>query len=156
MGQGQLLSSYLHAQPLSLVLNLDVPDSIILSRISDRFIHPASGRVYNVNYNPPQIPGIDDITGEPLHKRADDDDAQIVLKRLKNFSEQTQPLLDFYGNKLVHTLKGETSDEIWVQLESFIQSGWPHLKVRDEWKRKQQSPLEGTTLAEATIAAASS
>jgi len=56
----------------------------------------------------------------------------------------------------VHTLKGETSDEIWVQLESFIQSGWPHLKVRDEWKRKQQSPLEGTTLAEATIAAASS
>lgn len=58
--------------PLSLVVNLDVPDGVILSRISDRWVHLASGRVYNMSYNPPKIEGFDDQTGEPLTKRPDD------------------------------------------------------------------------------------
>lgn len=58
--------------PLSLIVNLDVADEIILSRISDRWVHLPSGRVYNLSYNPPKVPGLDDETGEPLAKRPDD------------------------------------------------------------------------------------
>lgn len=58
--------------PLTLVVNIDVPDNIILQRISDRWIHPSSGRVYNMSYNRPKVDGVDDITGEPLVKRPDD------------------------------------------------------------------------------------
>jgi adenylate kinase len=58
--------------PLNLVVNLDVPDEIILARISDRWVHLPSGRVYNLSYNRPRVDGIDDETGEPLTKRPDD------------------------------------------------------------------------------------
>lgn len=58
--------------PLSLVVNLDVPDQVILGRISDRWVHLPSGRVYNLSYNRPKVDGLDDETGEPLTKRPDD------------------------------------------------------------------------------------
>lgn len=58
--------------PLSLVVNLDVPDEVILGRISDRWVHLPSGRVYNMSYNRPKVDGFDDATGEPLTKRPDD------------------------------------------------------------------------------------
>lgn len=58
--------------PLTLIVNLDVADEVILSRISDRWVHLPSGRVYNLEYNPPKVPGRDDETGEPLIKRPDD------------------------------------------------------------------------------------
>lgn len=58
--------------PLTLVVNLDVPDDVILSRISDRWVHLNSGRVYNMSYNRPKVEGYDDHTGEPLTKRPDD------------------------------------------------------------------------------------
>lgn len=58
--------------PLNLVVNLDVPDEVILSRISDRWVHLPSGRVYNLSYNQPRVDGLDDETGEPLTKRPDD------------------------------------------------------------------------------------
>jgi adenylate kinase family enzyme len=58
--------------PLTLVVNLDVPDEVILSRISDRWVHLPSGRVYNMSYNRPKVAGFDDQTGEPLIKRPDD------------------------------------------------------------------------------------
>jgi hypothetical protein len=61
-----------HNTPLTLVVNIDVPDDVILQRISDRWIHATSGRVYNMSYNRPRVTGIDDETGEPLTKRPDD------------------------------------------------------------------------------------
>ena len=67
--------------PLSLVVNLDVPDDVILSRISDRWVHLPSGRVYNMSYNPPKIDGLDDETGEPLTKRPDDNPVRISAAR---------------------------------------------------------------------------
>ncbi len=57
---------------LNVVLNLDVPHHVILKRIDDRWIHAQSGRVYNYSFNPPKINGLDDLTGEPLSKRSDD------------------------------------------------------------------------------------
>lgn len=63
--------------PLSLIINLDVPDEVILSRISDRWVHLPSGRVYNLSYNPPKVSGLDDATGEPLTKRPDDNPVSL-------------------------------------------------------------------------------
>ena len=64
--------------PLTLVVNLDVPDGVILSRISDRWVHLPSGRVYNMSYNAPRVPGFDDQTGEPLTKRPDDNPVRTL------------------------------------------------------------------------------
>ena len=61
-----------HNIPLTLVVNLDVPDEVILRRISDRWVHLPSGRIYNMSYNRPKVEGFDDETGEPLTKRPDD------------------------------------------------------------------------------------
>ncbi|KAG8822962.1 hypothetical protein FRC17_009434, partial [Serendipita sp. 399] len=74
VGQGRLLDAHLrgNSTPLTLIINLDVPDEVILSRISDRWVHLKSGRVYNTSYNKPRVPGVDDVTGEPLNKRPDD------------------------------------------------------------------------------------
>jgi nucleoside-triphosphate--adenylate kinase len=63
--------------PLSLVVNLDVPDEVILARISDRWVHLPSGRVYNLSYNRPRVDGLDDETGEPLTKRPDDNPVRV-------------------------------------------------------------------------------
>jgi len=65
--------------PLTLVVSLDVPDDIILSRISDRRIHVPSGRVYNMSYNRPRVEGFDDQTGEPLTRRPDDNLVSVFL-----------------------------------------------------------------------------
>lgn len=67
-----MLPARQQGMPLSLVVNLDVPDRVILDRISDRWVHPPSGRVYNLSYNRPKHDGLDDVTGEPLSKRPDD------------------------------------------------------------------------------------
>ncbi len=79
------------------VLNIDVPDNILIRRLSGRRVHAASGRVYNLETNPPQVPGLDDITGEPIIQREDDKEATIA-RRLEVFRRQTQPMVDFYAN----------------------------------------------------------
>ncbi|MBQ8706687.1 MAG: adenylate kinase [Succinivibrionaceae bacterium] len=77
------------------VLELNVPDEDIVKRMSGRRVHLASGRTYHVVYNPPKQEGLDDVTGEPLIIR-DDDKPETVLKRLKVYHDQTQPLIDYY------------------------------------------------------------
>ncbi len=82
--------------PLDFVIEIDVSDEEIVKRLSGRRIHPASGRTYHMIYNPPQVDSVDDITGEPLIHREDDDE-QTVRKRLAVYHEQTQPLLNYYA-----------------------------------------------------------
>jgi adenylate kinase len=82
---------------LDYVLEIDVPFDAIIERMSGRRSHPASGRTYHVKFNPPKVPGQDDVTGEPLIQR-DDDKAETVQKRLDVYSAQTRPLVDYYGN----------------------------------------------------------
>jgi adenylate kinase len=77
------------------VLEIDVPDEAIVERMSGRRAHLASGRTYHVTFNPPKVAGIDDVTGEPLVQRADDD-AATVKKRLAVYHAQTRPLVDYY------------------------------------------------------------
>ena len=77
------------------VLEFDVPDEIIVERMSGRRVHLASGRTYRVVYNPPKVEGKDDITGEDLVIRPDDK-KETVLERLKVYHSTTQPLVDYY------------------------------------------------------------
>lgn len=78
------------------VVEIKVDDEEIVKRMSGRRVHPASGRVYHVEYNPPKVPGKDDETGEELVQR-DDDKEQTVRKRLQVYHEQTRPLVDYYS-----------------------------------------------------------
>ena len=78
------------------VVEIDVDDNVIIQRMSGRRIHPASGRTYHIDFNPPKVEGIDDVTGEPLIQR-DDDKVETVKKRLAVYHEQTEPLIDYYS-----------------------------------------------------------
>ena len=82
---------------LDFVLEIDVPQSDIVDRMSGRRVHPASGRVYHVNFNPPKMEGKDDLTGEPLIQR-DDDKEETVRKRLGVYRDQTSTLVSYYSN----------------------------------------------------------
>lgn len=77
------------------VLEISVDDEEIVKRLSGRRVHPDSGRIYHILYDPPATDGIDDVTGEPLIQR-DDDKEETVRKRLQVYHEQTEPLVEFY------------------------------------------------------------
>jgi adenylate kinase len=81
--------------PIDYVVEIDVPDSAIVERMSGRRSHPASGRTYHVKFNPPKVAGKDDVTGEDLVQRPDDA-AETVTKRLEIYHSQTKPLVDYY------------------------------------------------------------
>jgi adenylate kinase len=82
---------------IDFVLEIDVPDSSIIERMSGRRVHVASGRTYHVVFNPPKVAGKDDATGEELIQREDDKE-ETVRKRLDIYHQQTRPLVDYYGN----------------------------------------------------------
>lgn len=77
------------------VVEIDVPDSEIVNRMSGRRAHLASGRTYHMVYNPPKVEGKDDVTGEDLVQR-DDDKPDVVKDRLNVYHKQTAPLINYY------------------------------------------------------------
>ena len=79
------------------VIEIAVPDEEIIQRMSGRRVHPASGRTYHVKFNPPKVADKDDLTGEPLILRQDDQ-PQTVKERLRVYHDQTQPLIEYYSN----------------------------------------------------------
>ncbi len=85
------------------VVEINVDDEAIVSRLSGRRVHPGSGRVYHLIYNPPQRENVDDETGETLVQREDDTE-ETVRKRLEIYQSQTAPLIDFY-----QSMNGETA-----------------------------------------------
>ena len=108
--------------PINLVVSLITPVNIILSRIASRWVHAPSGRVYNTDFNAPKVPGKDDVTGEPLTQRADDDE-DTWRQRLRKFDETSQPLLEHYDRKgVLWTVKGNSSDEISPKLFNELES----------------------------------
>lgn len=107
-------------------LEFDVPDEVIVGRMSGRRVHPGSGRVYHVVYNPPKVEGKDDVTGDDLMIR-DDDKEETVRKRLGVYHEQTQPLVDYYkaeansGNTSFSTVDGtQPVDDISAKLAAIL------------------------------------
>ncbi|OBZ75999.1 GTP:AMP phosphotransferase AK3, mitochondrial [Grifola frondosa] len=145
LGQGKLLDDHLRHQgsPLSLVVNLDVADEVILSRISDRW-----------------VAGHDDETGEPLTKRPDDNPA-IFARRLEQFYASTSPLLAYYSTEASHHTKsvsiaGATSDEIWPQLDGVVRSSFPVKERPESREQKRRNSLSDAVLARRESATASS
>lgn len=111
--QAQRLANVL---PPNFVVHLQTPTDIVLARIAGRWVHEPSGRVYNVGFNAPKVPGRDDLTGEPLTQRADDSE-DTWRERLSKFDAYSGPLLDWYEAKgVLWRVKGDSSDEISPQL----------------------------------------
>ena len=83
---------------INYVVAIEVPDKVIIERLSGRRVHPASGRTYHVQFNPPKNANKDDITNEELIIR-DDDKEETVISRLVNYNKSTKPLISFYQDK---------------------------------------------------------
>ncbi|KAL7790047.1 adenylate kinase [Trichoderma ceciliae] len=102
--------------PMNLVVSIQTPFSVILERIAGRWVHEPSGRVYNTTFNRPRVPGRDDVTGEPLVQRPDDNEA-TYRARFQKFQETSEPLLNHYAKKgVLLEVHGMSSDEISPKL----------------------------------------
>lgn len=103
------------------VINLDIPTETIIMRLSDRWIHPPSGRVYSYGYRPPKVPEKDDITGEPLDQR-EDDKPESIRTRLDAYDEATLPMIDYYVNQgLLKSFAGTKSDVIYIRVRQWLE-----------------------------------
>ncbi|KAF8344122.1 adenylate kinase-domain-containing protein [Cantharellus anzutake] len=102
--QAEKLDSVLSSrkEKLDHALELKVADQLLISRITGRLIHPASGRTYHKEFNPPKKPMTDDVTGEPLIQRSDDN-VDTLRKRLGAFHNQTGPVVDYYKKQNIWT-----------------------------------------------------
>jgi len=85
-------------ETLDSVVELTIADQLLISRITGRLIHPSSGRTYHKEFSPPKKPMTDDVSGEPLIQRSDDN-VQALTKRLGVFHAQTTPVVDYYKKK---------------------------------------------------------
>lgn len=85
-------------KPLKHAIEMQIDDGLLVSRITGRLIHPASGRSYHKVFNPPKESMKDDVTGEPLIQRTDDN-AETLKKRLGTYHQQTSPVVAYYKNK---------------------------------------------------------
>lgn len=86
---------------LDAVVEFGIDDSLLVRRITGRLIHQASGRSYHDEFHPPKVAMTDDVTGEPLMRRSDDN-AQALVKRLESYHKQTKPLADYYALRGLH------------------------------------------------------
>jgi adenylate kinase len=103
------------------VIEFQVDNETVVQRISGRRIHQSSGRTYHVEFNPPKQEGRDDITGEPLVQR-EDDNADTVRNRLNAYHEQTAPLVSYYSNKgnLVSIDGMQSPEEVYTSLRNTL------------------------------------
>uniref|UniRef100_A0A8U7N8W5 GTP:AMP phosphotransferase AK3, mitochondrial n=1 Tax=Corvus moneduloides TaxID=1196302 RepID=A0A8U7N8W5_CORMO len=144
VAQAEALDKECH---IDTVIDLDVPFETIKCRLTARWIHPASGRVYNLEFSPPKVQtvlpesqeltfkirtqGIDDITGEPLVQR-DDDKPETVSKRLQAYDAQTKPVLEYYRKKgLLKSFSGTETNKIWPHIYAFLQTRLPDVSQKD-------------------------
>lgn len=124
-----------HNIPVDYIIEIYIPDADVIERVTGRRVHVASGRVYHTLYHPPKRDGFDDITGEPLIQR-DDDNLQTIQERLRVYREKTIPLINYYTETLGrrdHCLPSSspcyvridgagTVDEIWQRILKVLES----------------------------------
>jgi len=104
--------------PLQRVVELRIDDSLLVRRITGRLTHPESGRSYHVEFNPPKKPMVDDVTGEPLVQRSDDN-ADTLYKRLATYHTQTAPIVAYYERKGLLAVVDASAkpDRVWTQIQ---------------------------------------
>ena len=98
--QAQALDTMLESEgkEIDRVIELQIPDEVLVERITGRRIHQASGRSYHVKFAPPKVDDIDDFTGEPLIQRSDDTE-EALLKRMNSYHGSTTSILNYYATK---------------------------------------------------------
>lgn len=107
--------------PVDLVVNFNLAETEIVKRLSGRRVHKSSGRTYHILFNPPKAAGKDDVTGEELWQRPDDQE-DAIRTRLKVYEEQTAPLTAYYQNKklLVDVDASPDADAVYASLKKAI------------------------------------
>ncbi|XP_014479904.1 PREDICTED: adenylate kinase [Dinoponera quadriceps] len=106
---------------LDAVIEFGIGDNVLIKRITGRLIHPASGRSYHEEFAPPKVHMKDDITGEPLIKRSDDN-AEALKKRLVTYHTQTQPLVDYYALQGIHHYvnAAQATDKVFKDIDKIF------------------------------------
>lgn len=108
---------------LDAVIEFDIQDSLLVRRITGRLIHPPSGRSYHEEFHPPKKPMVDDITGEPLIRRSDDN-VDALKKRLATYHAQTVPLVDYYMRKGLHWRidAAKSSEQVFSKIDNIFKT----------------------------------
>lgn len=121
VAQAQKLDEMLakKGQAVDAVLSFDVPDKVLVERIVGRLVHPASGRSYHEKFAPPKTPGVDDVTGEPLVKRKDDN-AETLKARLDAFHKQTAPVIAHYKDRVAHIRADKAFQDVQGQIKKVL------------------------------------
>ncbi|XP_037947966.1 adenylate kinase [Teleopsis dalmanni] len=107
---------------LDAVVEFNIDDSLLVRRITGRLIHQASGRSYHEEFAPPKVSMRDDVTGEPLMKRSDDN-AEALKKRLESYHKQTKPLVDYYALRGLHFKvdAAKSSHDVFSTIDTIFQ-----------------------------------
>ncbi|NXJ03342.1 KAD4 kinase, partial [Odontophorus gujanensis] len=117
---------------LDVVISLHIPFETLKDRLSARWIHPASGRVYNMEFNPPHVHGIDDVTGEPLVQR-EDDKPEAVTARLRKYKDAAKPVIELYKSRgILHSFSGTETNKIWPYVYALLSNKIPPLRSEEE------------------------
>lgn len=107
---------------VNVVFELQISDALIVRRISGRRVHEASGRIYHIEFNPPKVDNLDDVTWQPLIQRHDDSEA-VVRARVGVYREQTAPLIEYYkssGVKYFEVDGDATVEEIRQSIKELL------------------------------------
>ncbi|XP_012533058.1 adenylate kinase [Monomorium pharaonis] len=106
---------------LDAVVEFGIDDKLLIRRITGRLIHPASGRSYHEDFAPPKVPMKDDITGEPLVRRSDDNE-EALKKRLATYHSQTAPLVDYYALQGIHYYinAAQSADKVFKDIDQIF------------------------------------
>uniref|UniRef100_A0A8C3TWB2 Adenylate kinase 3 n=1 Tax=Catharus ustulatus TaxID=91951 RepID=A0A8C3TWB2_CATUS len=115
LGQAKALDGI--CQP-DLVISLNIPFETLKDRLSARWVHPASGRVYNMDFNPPHTQGVDDLTGEPLVQR-EDDKPEAVAARLRKYKDAAKPVIELYKG-ILYSFSGTETNKIWPYVYTLL------------------------------------
>ncbi|NXG51876.1 KAD4 kinase, partial [Psilopogon haemacephalus] len=117
---------------LDLVISLNIPFETLKDRLSARWVHPASGRVYNMDFNPPQVQGVDDLTGEPL-VQSQDDRPEAVAARLRKYKDAAKPVIELYKSRgILHSFSGTETNKIWPYVYTLLSSKIPPVLSDEE------------------------
>ncbi|CAE7650204.1 ADK-B [Symbiodinium microadriaticum] len=121
--QARMLDSLLAESGTAIdrVINLAVDDSILLKRVEGRLIHQPSGRTYNIFFSPPKVSGLDDVTGEELMKRKDDN-AEKLQVRLEEFHQKTTPVLKYYKKKVSTINADQPVDTVTAEIRASLEA----------------------------------
>nr|CAH7716287.1 unnamed protein product [Callosobruchus chinensis] len=106
---------------LDAVIEFGIEDELLFKRITGRLIHPSSGRSYHEEFSPPKKPMTDDLTGEPLIRRSDDN-IEALRKRLTTYHQQTKPLVDYYQIRGIHHCvdAAQSASEVFKNIDSIF------------------------------------